>query len=293
MRIYTPATALSLAAVLAAGCGKKDKDATDTDDRDQTDDTVVDVFEGLGYWFVEMEPNEDRDVSSFECDENFTNGNCNESTSQQDTAWTYTGSSEASPGASVAQILKGKDGKYYLYWEGRVFPGEKTSGGDDGDTDANLRASSAEFEFGWWGSSTSESGQEHVSGYTYDFSEAGGGGFNFKLTLDLDAGTVEGDFDMSSERTREWTESDEWEAQAKGTYGSIPSTSFMQQDGGEGYVYNTRDSDDCSGNTCKITITEKSRSAYTITGSFLADDEGQGIDDDIEGLGWDDGVPSF
>lgn len=299
MNFNTPVTALSIAAILATGCGKKDADTGDTDDSSDLDATggdAVEIFEGLGYWFLEFERDMDRDVSTMECDENFTDAKCNEDDSSQDTAWTYTGSSENSPGASVVQILKGLDGKYYLYFDGRIFPGEKVGGSDDeGDTDSNVRAASAEFEFGWWGSSTSESGQEHVSGYMYDYSAAEGAGYNFKLTLDLDEGTVEGDFDMSGEMTRTWSESDEWEPQARGTYGNIPSSSYLENvDSGEGgYIYNYRTSDECSGDTCTLEIVQKWREAYKVTGGFLSEDDGEGIDGDVDGLGWDDGVPSF
>jgi len=297
MRIYTPATALSLAVVLSTGCGKKDADTGDTDDtadQDQ-DQTVEEIFEGLGYWFLELTRDEDRDVNNTECDENFSDAECEDDGAEGgDTDWTYTGSYEESPGATVAQILKGKDGAYYLYWDGYIFPGEKVGGSDGDDTDASLRAGSAEFEFGWWGSSTSTNGSEHYTGYEWDYSEAEGGGYNFKLTLDLDNGTVEGEFDQTYERTREWSESDEWESQARGTYGQLPSSSYLEHsDGGEGgNVYNTRTEDDCSGPKCTITITQQNRVAYEVSGNFLSSDDGEGIDEDIEGLGWNSGVPN-
>lgn len=301
MRIYTPATALSLAVALSAGCGNKDGDNGDTDDttdQDQTGDQTVEVFEGLGYWFLEMTPDPDRNVNSQDCTENFSEAECRTNDGGEgDTAWTNTSDFEASPMASVAQILKGKDGKYFLYWNGQLFPGEKVGGSDDGgddDTDASLREGSAEFEFGWWGTTDSSSGSEHASGYKRDYSEAEGGGYNFKLELDLDAGTVTGEFDETYERTRTWEESDEWESQVPtSSSGWIPAPSYLQlTDGGEGSVRNFRTEDNCSGNTCEITITEQSRLAYAISGSFVSQDEGQGIDDDIDGLGWSDGVPN-
>jgi len=201
-----------------------------------------------GVWFVEL-PADDTVECSNDIDENFKDAAPPEEDDPVVDEWAYTETFQGSDGGVFMQVLF-EDGVAVGVVDGVVYVGREVS--------------AKTLTLTWEASEDSESWQEHENGYTYG--EVVSGTITETITLTkTDKNVYTGSYEIQSDSSTQYVESDEWERADVGFQtGDIPS-SLLEGDGNT----NAYDADECTGDECEITVSTACSGSQDATATYL------------------------
>jgi hypothetical protein len=215
-------------------------------------------------------------TSSTTCTENFTSASCPEGDEVGDTPWTFETQLETSEPLAMAEILGGEDDNVFLIVTGEVIPGKLEKG---------------VYTFTWTRFANGSETTTHEDGF---FTEESGSTETVQtITMERsedDDTMFTGTWTMTSNSSATTRETDEWDSEEVGLSGGEGYFGFLTEDGGEGFVDNRSDENECDGDTCEVTRTETSTTTTPLS-AWRAFDGSVGNYTDFDGVSQNPGSP--
>jgi len=177
--------------------------------------------------------------------------------------WTITYDETVSPELFFGQIVKHSRTEGVLVVGDAVYPGTLAGG---------------IWTFTWTNEESSTSSESHADGYTYTHDVVGT--ITTSWTMDIGGDNAEGNVEVVADTTDIFGETDEWEPNDVGIFGSqVPSDNYLQDSDGFG-VTNNPDDADCSSSNCELTVQAvcSGTAPFTATwAGFLEEDAYEGV----------------
>ena len=215
-----------------------------------------------GIWLLNLPVFDSLECSS-DIDENFLDAAPYKDPDVDPGDWEYTVEGEQSVKAEFLEVLI-QNGQAIGIWNDEVYVGT---------------ADAKTLTLAWESSEDLEDKEEHSSGYA--FVETTRASTTETLTLTKGKNnTYTGKWEVKFNDTTTYEEDDEWDRDETGiNQGRIPSNILEPDNNGD--QNNVFDEDDCSGNTCELTVSTKCNGKMDLTAVFAGDNEGMfnGIED--------------